>query len=174
LTRLATERPGTGGGAERGNDRRATGRYLRFLALAAAAAALLAAVGWLPTRNLAGDGGTVALVAACVVCWLGSALGGVPVLLGETAAAATRAPVAVAFGSMLVRFVAVLGLAMAGALSGLVAVRPFLVWTGIGYLALLVVDVRYVLAAAGAAGPDGTNEDGRSHDDGRKGTTERP
>jgi len=163
----------TEGGTQRGTDRRATGRYLRFLALAAAAAALLAAVGWLPTRNLAGNGGTVALVAACVVCWLGSALGGVPVLLGETAAAATKAPVAVAFGSMLVRFVAVLGLAMAGALSGLVAVRPFLVWTGIGYLALLVVDVRYVLAA-GAAGPDGTNEDGRSHDDGRKGTTERP
>jgi len=177
----------TEGGTQRGTDRRATGRYLRFLALAAAAAALLAAVGWLPTRNLAGNGGTVALVAACVVCWLGSALGGVPVLLGETAAAATKAPVAAAFGSMLVRFVAVLGLAMAGALSGLVAVRPFLVWTGLGYLALLVVDTRYALAAGATGsdgtgsdgtgsdgtGSDGTNEDERSHDDGREGTTER-
>lgn len=152
-------------------DRSAAGRYVRFLALAAGTAVLLAALGWLPTRNLAGSAGVVALLAACGVCWLASALGGVPVLLAETAGAG-KSP-SLAFGSMLVRLMVVLGLALAVALSGLVEAVPFLVWTGIGYLALLVVDTRYLLATGGgAAAADGGHEDDGHADDGRQGTTE--
>lgn len=161
-------------------QRRAVGRYLRFLALAAGAVALLTAVGWLPTRNLVGEGAGAALVAAGLVGWLASALGGVPVLLAETAGAGR--PPAVAFGSMLVRLLVVLGLALAVALSGLVPAVPFLVWTGIGYLALLVVDTRYLLAtdprpAAGHGGAD-EREGGReaaevANEGTDEGTTER-
>ena len=131
---------------------RPTRRYLRFLALAAAAAALLGAAGWLPTRNLAGGGGLAAMGAALALCWLASAFGGMPVLLAETATAAAgaapRLPVVVALGSMGVRLAVVVGLALAAALSGLVATTPLLVWTALGYLGLLAVDTAYVLGLA--------------------------
>ena len=131
---------------------RATRRYLRFLALAAAAAALLGAAGWLPTRNLAGGGGLAAMGAALALCWLASAFGGMPVLLAETATAAAgaapRLPVVVALGSMGVRLAVVVGLALAAALSGLVATQPLLVWTALGYLGLLAIDTAYVLGLA--------------------------
>ncbi len=131
---------------------RPTRRYLRFLALAAAAAALLGAAGWLPTRNLADGGGLAAMGAALALCWLASAFGGMPVLLAETAnaaaGAAPRLPVVVALGSMGVRLAVVVGLALAAALSGLVATTPLLVWTALGYLGLLAVDTAYVLGLA--------------------------
>ena len=155
-------------------------RYLRFLALAAGAAALLAALGWLPTRNLAGEAGGAALLAACAVCWMASALGGVPVLLAEAERepgdGPGHPPPAVTFGSMLVRLAAVAGLALAVTLSGLVARTPFLVWTALGYLALLVVDTRYALGGGATRGTR-ANETKAGRDGGTSGTrghTERP
>ena len=132
-------------------------RYLRFLALAALAAGLVGAVGYLPTRNLAGEPGVTAMVLGLTLCWIASALGGIPVLLAEAALAAPSAPgrrgepqlpVVVALGSMLMRLIAVLGLALAAVFAGLVPKEPLLVWTAIGYLALLGVDTWYVLATA--------------------------
>lgn len=144
-------------------------RYLRFLALAALAAGLVGAVGYLPTRNLAGDPGVTAMALALALCWAASAFGGVPVLLAEAALAAPSAPgrggkgqppaepqlpVVVALGSMLMRLVAVLGLALAAVFAGLVPKEPLLLWTAIGYLALLGVDTWYVLATAREPGPE--------------------
>lgn len=129
--------------------------YLRFLALAAAVAVLVAAVGWLPTRRLAGAEGLTALLVACALCWLASALGGVPILLAarerpEETGGPGRSPgnaLSAVLGASLVRFVAVVGLAVAVVLSGLVAPAPLLLWTALGYLALLAVDTRYALRA---------------------------
>jgi len=125
-------------------------RYLRFLALAGAAAALLAVVGYLPTRNLAGAPGVTAMLVACALCWLASAVAGLPVALGERDG---RPPVAMVLGASLVRFVAVLGLTLAVVLSGLVERTPLLVWTALGYLVLLVVDTLYASAALGSRVP---------------------
>lgn len=125
--------------------------YLRFLAVAAVVAALLAAVGWSPTRNLAGIPGVRALLVACALCWLASALGGVPVLVAEIEmrrqGARRQAPLSVLLGSALTRFAAIVGLALAAALSGLLAPAPLLVWVAIGYLALLAVDTWYAFGA---------------------------
>lgn len=132
-------------------------RYLRFLALAALVAGFVGAVGYLPTRNLAGDPGVAAMALGLALCWAASAFGGVPVLLAEAALAAPagsgrdaepRLPVVVALGSMLVRLIAVLGFALAAVFAGLVPKEPLLLWTAIGYLALLGVDTWYVLATA--------------------------
>lgn len=131
--------------------------YLRFLALAAAVAVLVAVVGWLPTRRLAGAEGLTALLVACALCWLASALGGVPILLAARERAEENGgpgpgrppgnPLSAVLGASLVRFVAVVGLAVAVVLSGLVAPAPLLLWTALGYLALLAVDTRYALRA---------------------------
>jgi len=135
-------------------------RYLRFLALAALAAGFVGAVGYLPTRNLAGDPGVTAMALALALCWAASAFGGVPVLLAEAALAAPaapdrgvepRLPVVVALGSMLIRLIAVLGLALAAVFAGLVPKEPLLLWTAIGYLALLGIDTWYVLGTARSA-----------------------
>lgn len=139
------------------------GRYLRFLALAALTAGLVGAVGYLPTRNLAGEPGVAAMVLALALCWAASAFGGVPVLLAEAALAAPapgdraepKLPVVVALGSMLVRLIAVLGFGLAAAFAGLVPQKPLLLWIAIGYLALLGVDTWYVLATARGSAPEG-------------------
>jgi hypothetical protein len=125
-------------------------RYLRFLALAGASVAVLAAVGYLPTRNLAGAPGVTAMLVACALCWLASALSGLPVAVAETAG---RPPVTVVLGATAVRFAVVLGLTVAAALSGLVERVPLLVWTALGYLVLLVVDTLYAAAATGSRVP---------------------
>jgi hypothetical protein len=130
--------------------RRAHRRFLALLAVAALVALAVAAVGYLPSRNLAGDDGVVAMLVALAVCWLGSAIGAVPVLLAERAAAGRRLPPAVSFGSMLTRLLVVLGLTVAAALSGWVVAKPLLVWTALAYLALLTVDTWYVLGATKA------------------------
>jgi hypothetical protein len=130
--------------------RNAARRYLRFLALAGAAAALLAAVGYLPTRNLAGAAGVTAMLVACALCWVASALSALPVAVAEGGG---RPPVTVVLGASAVRFAVVLGLTVAAALSGLVAKTPLLVWTALGYLVLLVVDTLYAAAATGAEVP---------------------
>jgi hypothetical protein len=126
-------------------------RFLALLALSAATALVVGAVGFLPTRNLAGDDGVTAMAVALAVCWVASAVGAVPVLLAERQAAGGRPPLAVTFGSMLARLLVVLGLTLAAALSGLVAPKPLLVWTALAYLALLAVDTWYLLGAARGA-----------------------
>lgn len=159
-------------------------RYLRFLALAAAAAGLVGAVGYLPTDNLAGAAGVTAMVVALVLTWVASACGGMPVLLAEGAAATpavgteprlpVRLPVVAALGSMLIRLVAVVGLALAAVLSGQVAKTPLLLWTAIGYLALLGVDTWYVLGTVRNAGSGIAGSGTALHVDATSNGMERP
>ena len=51
-------------------------RYARFLGLAVAIVAGLCAVGWLPTRRLAGAEAVAAMVAGCAIGLLSAALAG--------------------------------------------------------------------------------------------------
>ena len=85
------------------------------------------------------------------VSLLASAAGGVPVLLSERRGVDSRP-----FGmlaSMLVRFfVVLLGIAYV-LVSDLAQQAPFLVWTGLGYLALLPVDVVYLVRGRNAGTP---------------------
>jgi len=138
-------------------------RYLRFAAAAGGVAGLLVLVGWLPTGRLAGSGGVAAMLAGCAIGLAGSLVGGLAVACGERsgpdgAGRPGAPPVFRALAATGLRFGVVVGLAAVAGLSGRFPLRPLLLWTAIGYLALLVVDSRYAVAAArAAAGPgDGT------------------
>lgn len=137
-------------------SREALRRYLGFLLVAAAAAVAAGLAGWLPTRAAAGREAVGAMVAALAVCWVGSALGGLPIARSASAAAgrvqgepARRLNANLA--AMGLRIAAVAAGAVAVAVAGRVPRGPFLLWIGIGYLALLVVDTLYAIDAARAA-----------------------
>jgi hypothetical protein len=107
------------------------------------AVALAGAVGYLPTRRLASDGGTVAALAGCVTGLLANWLGlGVFAL---TASSDGRGfAQAVLLGTM-VRFVAVLGLSVAVAFSGLFSKAPLLIWIGLSYLVALATETVWLV-----------------------------
>lgn len=118
--------------------------YLRFSGWALAAATAAALLGYLPTLRLGGRGAIPAMIAGCAVGFLASLAGGVPVALGRGKLAPGAAYV-MTMASMAVRFVAVLVLGLAVALSGLFERGPLLIWIAIAYLALLVVDTWYAV-----------------------------
>jgi hypothetical protein len=117
--------------------------YARFLAWAAVVTVALGTIGFVPTRRLAGEDGLSALIAGCLIGFLSSALGGLPVALirGRTPAG----PVAVIMGSMAVRLLAAVVFGIAAVLNGRLATVPLLLWIGISYAALLGVDAWYAV-----------------------------
>ncbi|HBL30707.1 MAG TPA: hypothetical protein DD490_28050 [Acidobacteria bacterium] len=122
--------------------------YLRFLAWAAVVAVAVGAVGWWPTRRLAGDGGGPALIAGCLVGFLSSALGGLPIALIRDRAPVSR--LLASMGAMVVRLLAAVVLGAAFLLSGEFARIPLLLWIAGSYAALLGVDAWYALRSAQA------------------------
>lgn len=124
-----------------------TAGYLRFLAWVLAVTAVVALLGILPTRRMAGDGALPALFAGCVIGVLASALGGVPIALSQGKPPAER--VSSVLFAMLVRLAAVVALGSVAALSGRFAQNPLLLWIAISYVALLAVDTRYAVAGQG-------------------------
>jgi hypothetical protein len=108
------------------------------------ALAVVVAVGVLPTRRLAGTAGLEALAAGCAVALAGAALGAAPVLLAVARGGVARAH-AVAGRAMALRSGGTFAGALAIALGTGIARTPFLVWVGIAYGALLVVETRWTL-----------------------------
>jgi hypothetical protein len=117
--------------------------YLRFLAWATVLTGAVAGIGYLPTLRLGGRGAVPAMIAGCVVGWLSSLAGGVPVALAR--GSAPEAAYQTTMLSMAVRFVVALALGLAAALSGIFERDPLLIWIAITYLALLVVDTWYAV-----------------------------
>ncbi len=129
--------------------RSAAGDFARFLILAGAIVVFVAGVGYVPTKRLAGSDGTLAMAVGCVISLVASAMGAVPVVLarrhvGTDSQAAGRRVTAVMM-SMAVRFLVVLILGVAAALSGLLVTAPLLIWLAISYLALLAADTTFAL-----------------------------
>ena len=120
--------------------------YLRFLAWAAVVAVAVGAIGAWPTRRLAGDDGIPALVAGCLIGFLSSALGGLPIALVRNRTPASR--MVASMGAMGVRLLAVVVLGAAAVLSGWFARTPLLLWIAVSYAALLGVDAWYALRTA--------------------------
>lgn len=115
-----------------------------WIVSALAALAIAVAIGWLPTRRLAGDPGLAALAAGCAVAFAGAALGALPVLLAVAQGGAARTHV-VAARAMGLRAGGTLAGVLAIALGTGVARTPFLVWAGVAYGALLVVETRWTV-----------------------------
>jgi hypothetical protein len=120
-----------------------SGRYARFLSLAVAVVLGLCAVGWLPTRRLAGPDAVVAMGVGCVISLMSAALAGwlLIVVSGETPEARMQR----GFLAMVVRLAVVVVLGAAAALSGEVARQPLLFWIGIAYVALLPLEVKLAI-----------------------------
>jgi hypothetical protein len=118
-------------------------RYARFLSLAVAIVFGLCAVGWLPTRRLAGPQAVLAMVVGCVISLMSAALAGwlLIVVSGETPEARMQR----GFLAMVVRLAVVVVLGAAAALGGELARQPLLLWIGIAYVALLPLEVKLAI-----------------------------
>ncbi len=119
------------------------------------AAALLVALGWMPTERLAGAAGVRALLLGC---GLSTAIG---LLAGWISVVRVAAgPAALATGVLAgqaVRLLLTLGAIGVVVFGQLAARRPFLLWTGVSYLSLLAIEsvmlLRVVRAQAGPPRP---------------------
>jgi hypothetical protein len=120
-----------------------SGRYTRFLTLAVAIVVGLCALGWLPTRRLAGAEAVVAMVAGCAISLVSAALAGW--LLIVVGAETPEARMQRGFLAMVVRLAVVAVLGIAAALSGEIAKQPLLFWIGTAYVALLPLEVKLAL-----------------------------
>jgi hypothetical protein len=120
-----------------------SGRYARFLSLAAAIVIVLCAIGFIPTRRLSGDAGVIAMAAGCGISLVSAALAGG--LLIATGGETPDARMQRAFLAMVVRLAVVVVLGLAAALSGAVARQPLLFWIGTAYVALLPLEVRLAI-----------------------------
>ncbi len=118
-------------------------RFASFVLLSSGVALVLALVGFLPTRKLSGDSGLIAMTAGCGVSLLASWLGAVPVVMLSRGGAKTLAPAVM--GAMAIRFLVVLVGTLVLALGTDLAKTPFLLWIGISYVVLLVVDTRFAV-----------------------------
>lgn len=118
--------------------------YLRFLLWAVMIGVALVLLGYAPTRRLGGEDAIPAMIAGCVIGILASAVGAMPVALARRRKAATP-PLQGMLVSMALRFATVLALGLSAGLSGWFEIRPLLLWIGLGYVAQLAVDVRYVV-----------------------------
>ncbi|MEM8930287.1 MAG: hypothetical protein AAGE94_03895 [Acidobacteriota bacterium] len=110
----------------------------RFVVTALGTASLLAAIGWVPTRRLAGEDGPTAMILALVVALASSGLGTLPVWAVRNKQ--PRDTVPAQLGAMALRLVALLILAAAVALLARPALQPFLLWLVLAHAALLVAD----------------------------------
>jgi hypothetical protein len=118
-------------------------RYARFLTVAVAIVVGLCAIGWLPTRRLAGADAVAAMVVGCAISLISAALAGwlLIVVGGETPEARMQR----GFLAMVVRLAVVVVLGMAAALSGELARQPLLFWIGTAYVALLPLEVKLAI-----------------------------
>lgn len=121
----------------------ASGRFARFLAVAAAIVIALCLVGLAPTRRLAGDGGVPAMVAGCVISFASAVLAAW--LLTAVSADNPAARMQRAFLAMVVRLAVIVVLGLAAALSGEFARMPLLFWLATSYVALLPLEVRLAI-----------------------------
>jgi Tfp pilus assembly protein PilN len=116
---------------------------VRFLSLAVAIVFALCAIGWLPTRRVAGEGAEIAMLAGCAISLLSAALAGG--LLIIVPAPTPEARMQRGFLAMVARLAVVVVLGLAAALSGAVARQPLLFWIGTAYVALLPLEVRLAI-----------------------------
>jgi hypothetical protein len=121
-------------------------RYARFLGLAAGLVVALCAVGYFPTRRLAGEAGVAAMAAGCGISLVAAALAGF--LLTAVAAQTPEARMQRGFLAMVVRLAVVTVLGIAAALSGAFARTPLLFWMATAYVVLLPLEVKLAIAEA--------------------------
>lgn len=118
---------------------------LRYFAQACVVTVVIALIGYLPTRQLAGPEGLPAMVAGCLVGLVASLVGAGPifVLRAKGAADSTRM-VGILLSTVLRLFAAAL-LGAAAVWTGRFETRPLLLWIGLSYVANLVIEARFAM-----------------------------
>ena len=116
-------------------------RYLGFVAMLVLISGVLILIGIEPSRRLGGEEAVRGLLAGCALSVLSSVVGSVPVLLSGIRSDRVIPMLA----SVCLRFLAALAGAAVLVTRDSLEPRAFLLWLGISYLALLVVDVRFAL-----------------------------
>lgn len=106
------------------------------------ALAVLAAVGWLPTRRMAGPEGLAALGAGLGIGGAASALAALPVLFALVAETPPK-PQATVGWTMVLRFLGTLAGTASVALGTDLPRIPLVVWVMLAYFVLLVVETRW-------------------------------
>ncbi len=117
--------------------------YVRFVALAAASAVVIIALGYLPTVRLAGRDAVWALAAGCGASWLASCVGAIPVARAQ-AQRSTQPGMAI-MASTTLRFLTALLVVAVLILSGWQHPKVLAVWVGISYLLMLAVDTVFAV-----------------------------
>lgn len=120
-------------------------RYGGFVATAAGLTALLIALGAVPTSRLAGSGGVPALIVGCSIGLVACVLSTLPAALLEVSPANAVVLTLAATG---IRFGVVAVAAVTLALTSGLPTAPLLIWTAIGYLAMLPLETRFILRSA--------------------------
>ena len=115
-------------------------RYVQFLAQSVALVAAVCAVGWVPTRRLAGVQAGAAMLAGCAIDLVSAAAVGW--LLIAVPAETPQARMKRGLMAMIVRLAIVLVLGVAVTLSGEFARSPLLFWLATAYVVLLPLEVR--------------------------------
>lgn len=118
--------------------------FVRFVALALGVQGLLWLVGYLPTRRLGGEEAIPAMLLGGTCALAASLLGALPLFLGRGRPPAEK--VGTVLGSIALRLLVVVALALAAVLGGLAAKVPLLVWVAVSHGGLLVVDTLYARA----------------------------
>ena len=104
---------------------------------------MLCAIGFVPTRRLAGPDGAAAMLAGCAISLVSAAMAGW--LLTIVGADTPEARMQRGFLAMVVRLAVVVVLGAAAVLSGELALMPLLFWIGTAYVALLPLEVRLAI-----------------------------
>jgi hypothetical protein len=120
--------------------------YVRFVALAVAATVVIAGIGYMPTRRLAGDAAIGAMAAGCAISLVAAALAGW--LIVASPATTPVARMQRAFLAMTVRLAIVAVLAVAAILSGVLDRMPLLFWIATTYVVLLPLEVKLAIREA--------------------------
>ena len=115
-------------------------RYVRFLAVTTLVVIVALAVGFQPTRRLAGDAGLPAMLIGCGIGFVGAVLAGVVVVLAAPTTPVDRLK-AMSY-AMAVRLITAVVLGAIAIWSAEVASRPLLFWLATSYVVLLPVEVR--------------------------------
>lgn len=119
-------------------------RYARFFGLAVATVCVVGALGYLPTRRMAGDDAIPAMAAGCAIGLVSAALAGA--LLVAVGAETPNAKMQRAFLAMAIRLAVVVVLGAAATLSGVLHRMPLLFWLATTYVLLLPLEVRLAIA----------------------------
>ena len=119
--------------------------FVRLVATSLGVATLLALLGYFPTVRLAGRTAVSAMLAGIGISLSAGIIGAIPMSRSIVVREPNKALIGV-LASTTVRFLVVLALTASVALAGWFDRRPLLLWVGISYLVMLVVDTLYALS----------------------------